>query len=358
MLLLALSGLVAGLSGVCSVAYLDTAGPTAGAGYELTVLAATIIGGVKLTGGRGSIVGVLLGLCVIGIIQNLIVLWGVSPNWTQGVSGIVLIAAMTVTWLTRRERKQRQPNRTSVKAEQVSARMTKEECNDGGHECGKSLDRRPSASSSLSPGRPRHPAPPPVSAAPRRQKSGWKSWVASYLGKPVKIAMTCYNTTNPYFAPTKAGAEDAGAQLGVECRMDRCTRRQHRQADPAIPAARQYRLSGDRGDPARSRCVDRPDQKGDRCRRDRGHRQQRSPEHRAASCFRPGSGRCRRRPGRDAGEARRQQGQGRAHQLRAGAPSPSTFASRAPRKAPPKAGLKWSTSTTRIRATWRPSCRP
>ena len=100
-LLLAFSGLVAGLSGVCSVAYLDTAGPTAGTGYELSVLAATIIGGVKLTGGRGSIVGVLLGLCVIGIFQNLIVLWGISPNWTQGVSGLVLIAAMTLTWLTK-----------------------------------------------------------------------------------------------------------------------------------------------------------------------------------------------------------------------------------------------------------------
>jgi ribose/xylose/arabinose/galactoside ABC-type transport system permease subunit len=100
-LLLAFSGLIAGLSGVCSVAYLDTAGPTAGTGYELSVLAAVIIGGVKLTGGRGSILGVLLGLCVIGIFQNLIVLWGVSPNWTQGVSGLVLIAAMTLTWLTR-----------------------------------------------------------------------------------------------------------------------------------------------------------------------------------------------------------------------------------------------------------------
>ncbi|WP_052726651.1 ABC transporter permease [Devosia epidermidihirudinis] len=101
-LVLAFSGLVAGLSGVCSVAYLNTAGPTGGTGYELSALAATIIGGVGLSGGRGSIVGVLLGLCVIGIIQNLIVLWGVSPNWTQGVSGLVLIAAMTLTWLTRR----------------------------------------------------------------------------------------------------------------------------------------------------------------------------------------------------------------------------------------------------------------
>ncbi len=102
--LLALSGLLAALSGVCSVAYLQTSGPTGGTGYELAVLAAAIIGGVQLTGGRGSIAGVLLGLCVIGILQNLIVLWGISPNWTQGVSGLVLIAAVTVTWLTRRRR--------------------------------------------------------------------------------------------------------------------------------------------------------------------------------------------------------------------------------------------------------------
>ena len=100
-LLLTFSGFVAGLSGVCSVAYLNTAGPTGGTGYELSVLAATIIGGVKLSGGRGSILGVLLGLCVIGIFQSLIVLWGISPNWTQGVSGVVLITAMTITWAAR-----------------------------------------------------------------------------------------------------------------------------------------------------------------------------------------------------------------------------------------------------------------
>jgi ribose/xylose/arabinose/galactoside ABC-type transport system permease subunit len=104
--LLAFSGFIAGLSGVCSIAYLDTGSPTAGGGYELSVLAAVIIGGVKLTGGRGSILGVLLGLGVIGIFQNLIVLWGVSPNWTQGVSVLVLIAAMTLIWLTRRNERQ------------------------------------------------------------------------------------------------------------------------------------------------------------------------------------------------------------------------------------------------------------
>jgi ribose/xylose/arabinose/galactoside ABC-type transport system permease subunit len=40
---------------------------------------------------------------VIGMIQNLIVLWGIPPTWTQGVSGTVLIASMALTWLSRRE---------------------------------------------------------------------------------------------------------------------------------------------------------------------------------------------------------------------------------------------------------------
>jgi simple sugar transport system substrate-binding protein len=47
-------------------------------------------------------------------------------------------------------------------------------------------------------------------------ESDWKTWVQGYYGKPVKMAVTCYNTTNPYFLPTKVGAEDAGAQLGID----------------------------------------------------------------------------------------------------------------------------------------------
>ena len=44
----------------------------------------------------------------------------------------------------------------------------------------------------------------------------WQDWVRSYYKQPVKVAISCAGTTNPYFAPTKAGAEDAGAQLGID----------------------------------------------------------------------------------------------------------------------------------------------
>jgi ribose/xylose/arabinose/galactoside ABC-type transport system permease subunit len=101
--LLTLSGLTAAVGGVVSVANLDGASPTSGTGYELTALAALIIGGLSLNGGVGSLIGVFLGLWVIGAIQDLIVLKGVDPNWVQAVSGLVLIVAMALTKITQRK---------------------------------------------------------------------------------------------------------------------------------------------------------------------------------------------------------------------------------------------------------------
>ena len=57
-----------------------------------------------------------------------------------------------------------------------------------------------------------------LGAAPAaaQEAKPWQDWVKKFYGKPVKMAVSCAGTTNPYFAPTKAGAEDAGAQLGVD----------------------------------------------------------------------------------------------------------------------------------------------
>ncbi len=55
----------------------------------------------------------------------------------------------------------------------------------------------------------------PLPAQAAGQDAAWNDWIKSYYGKPVKIAVTCYNTSNPYFVPTKVGAQDAGAQLGI-----------------------------------------------------------------------------------------------------------------------------------------------
>jgi ribose/xylose/arabinose/galactoside ABC-type transport system permease subunit len=99
---LTISGFTAGIAGVCSVAYLTSATPTGGTGYELEALAAVIIGGIKLTGGRGSILGTVIGLLVVGIIRNMLVLASVSTNWQQAVTGAVLAAAVAVDQLANR----------------------------------------------------------------------------------------------------------------------------------------------------------------------------------------------------------------------------------------------------------------
>jgi ribose/xylose/arabinose/galactoside ABC-type transport system permease subunit len=99
---LAISGFTAGLAGVLSVAYLSSANPTGGTGYELDALAAVIIGGSKLSGGRGTIVGTVIGLFIVGIIRNILVLAGVSVNWQTAVSGAVLASAVALDRVSRR----------------------------------------------------------------------------------------------------------------------------------------------------------------------------------------------------------------------------------------------------------------
>jgi ribose/xylose/arabinose/galactoside ABC-type transport system permease subunit len=64
-------------------------------GYELQVIAAAVIGGVSLSGGRGTVVGAVLGAMIIGLIQNALVLLTVPPYWQQAfIGGIIILAAV------------------------------------------------------------------------------------------------------------------------------------------------------------------------------------------------------------------------------------------------------------------------
>ncbi len=91
----ALTGLLTGLSGfllggrLCSIS-----STTAGLGYELDAIAAAIIGGTSMSGGRGSLAGTLVGVLILGIISNVLVMWGVSANLQDAVKGIVIVAAV------------------------------------------------------------------------------------------------------------------------------------------------------------------------------------------------------------------------------------------------------------------------
>ncbi|HUN38752.1 MAG TPA: ABC transporter permease [Acetobacteraceae bacterium] len=91
-----LSGLLSGVGGVLLAAKAGTALPDAATGYELQVIAAVIIGGTSLYGGRGTIPGVLIGAALLGVINNGIILLGLAGYWQQLITGLVIAAAATL----------------------------------------------------------------------------------------------------------------------------------------------------------------------------------------------------------------------------------------------------------------------
>jgi len=93
----ALTGLLTGLSGLLLGGRLcSLSSTTAGMGYELDAIAASIIGGTSMSGGKGSLAGTLMGVLILGIISNILVMWNVSANLQDTVKGVVIIAAVLV----------------------------------------------------------------------------------------------------------------------------------------------------------------------------------------------------------------------------------------------------------------------
>jgi len=91
-----LAGGLAAVGGLILTARLDAADPKAGLGYELDSIAAVVIGGTSLSGGRGSILGTVLGCLIIGVLNNGLVLLEVSPFWQAVIKGYVILLAVAV----------------------------------------------------------------------------------------------------------------------------------------------------------------------------------------------------------------------------------------------------------------------
>lgn len=91
-----LSGAMAAIGGVLVTSRLNSAQPNAGMNYELDSIAAIVIGGTSLSGGHGSIKGTIIGVILIGILNNGLVLLNVSPFWQQVVKGLVILLAVIV----------------------------------------------------------------------------------------------------------------------------------------------------------------------------------------------------------------------------------------------------------------------
>jgi ribose transport system permease protein len=101
-----LSGLAAGVSALLALGYYGSASSGDGQGYELNVIAAAVVGGASLTGGKGTALGAVLGAFIIQIISSGIVILGIDQNYSQIIIGSVVIAAVVLdnvnTWLAQR----------------------------------------------------------------------------------------------------------------------------------------------------------------------------------------------------------------------------------------------------------------
>jgi rhamnose transport system permease protein len=99
----AITGALAGLAGVMYASRFGFVNPaTAGQGFELTVIAAVAIGGTKITGGSGSVLGVVIGCFLLGAINVALAVLGIEASWQLLVYGVVILVALLIDALTRR----------------------------------------------------------------------------------------------------------------------------------------------------------------------------------------------------------------------------------------------------------------
>jgi ribose/xylose/arabinose/galactoside ABC-type transport system permease subunit len=98
----ALVSACAAVSGVILVGQTASATPQAALGYELTAIAAVIVGGASLGGGRGRMAGTIVGVFLLGVVANALNLFGVSPFWQPVATGLILIVAVALDGYSKR----------------------------------------------------------------------------------------------------------------------------------------------------------------------------------------------------------------------------------------------------------------
>lgn len=96
----ALAGLSAGIAGMVSVGRFGTASTSTGTGYELTVIAAAVVGGASLSGGRGTAIGALLGTLIIALIENGIIILRFAQEYRLVIIGLAIIVAVSIDRLS------------------------------------------------------------------------------------------------------------------------------------------------------------------------------------------------------------------------------------------------------------------
>ena len=95
MIIFAMQGMAAALAGVVLAALMRSGQPMVAQGLELQVISGCVLGGVSLSGGVGSILGVIVGVLIMGVVQNVMNLMNIQPFYQLLVSGAILLAAVT-----------------------------------------------------------------------------------------------------------------------------------------------------------------------------------------------------------------------------------------------------------------------
>jgi ribose transport system permease protein len=102
----AITGLLSGLCGLILVGQMDSGDPSFGKGYELDVIAASVIGGISMAGGEGNIPGVLLGALLMGILKNMFIQLAVSGYWQTIILGLVIVGAVAIDCIRKKKASQ------------------------------------------------------------------------------------------------------------------------------------------------------------------------------------------------------------------------------------------------------------
>lgn len=97
-----LSGTLSAFGGVLQTAWLDVGQPTASQGAELTAIAAVVLGGTSITGGKGGVFGTFIAVILLSILSNILNLAGVSPYFQSITTGVVLVGTVLLNWLIAR----------------------------------------------------------------------------------------------------------------------------------------------------------------------------------------------------------------------------------------------------------------
>ena len=98
----ALAGAVCGVAGILIASRINSAQPAIGQGYELDAIAAVVIGGTSLSGGRGTMLGTMIGALIISVVANGLRILSVPQEWQIVVTGSIIILAVYLDILRRR----------------------------------------------------------------------------------------------------------------------------------------------------------------------------------------------------------------------------------------------------------------